>query len=405
MAIMEEAVTFVQKENVAELGSELIPTELYYSQEQFKIERERVFSRAWLFAGRDVEIPKPGDFFAKEWDICDANILITRGKDSQIRAFHNVCSHRSVKVVWEDRGSAFGFSCPYHGWRYGLDGAAVSIPDSESFFGLDIKSCGLTPVHVEVWNSLIFINLSAAPEQTLLEFLGPIKTKILEHSLEGFESFVTIGGDVPVNWKCLIDNFQETYHLASVHRLSVADRSVGSENPLAHPISFEFFGLHRLMGVWGNPHRKPDLVEGIAIKGGGVISQGAVQQNDSHKLLRHPNWQLDVHGIFPTLLFDVAPTFFFIHEFFPVTVDQTRWHSTVWFPKAINAAQRFSQEYSVAAFRDTVAEDLAVLRTQQRAIRSGAKKYFNFQLSETMCRHSYMMLNKYIEQSPNQAVD
>jgi len=398
-------MSFVTKADVAELGTDPIPTEPYHSEAQFERERDLVFRRAWLFAGRDVEIPNPGDFLVKEWDICNASILVTRGKDNIIRAFHNVCSHRAAKVVWEERGNAPGFNCRYHGWRYGLKGEVLSVPDAESFFGLDTKNCGLTPVAVELWNSLIFINLNPAPEQTLLEFLGPVAPKILEHSIEGFETCYTIGGDVTVNWKCLLDNFQETYHLASVHHLSVADRSVSNENPRSHPISFEFFGLHRLMGVWGNPHRKPDLIEGIAIKNGGVISAGAIQQKAGDALIRHPNWQLDVHGIFPTMLLDIAPTFFFIHEFFPIAANRTRFHSTVWFPKAMNAGQRFSQEYSVAAFRDTVAEDLAVLRTQQRGMLSGAKKTFEFQLSETMCRHSYLTLNKYMEQAEKQAAE
>ncbi len=398
-------MTLVQKKDVEALGTELIPTEPYYSEAQFERERELVFRRAWLFAGREQEIPNEGDFLVKDWDIVDASILITRGKDDKIRAFHNVCAHRSAKVVWEERGNAKGFNCRYHGWRYGLNGAALSIPDSEGFFHLDQKNCGLTPVHVAVWNTMIFINLAPEPEQTLLEFLGPIAPKILEHSMQGFDSYFTIGGEVTVNWKCLIDNFQETYHLASVHHLSVADRSVAEANPRGRPISFEFFGLHRLMGVWGNPHRKPDLVEGIAIRNGGVISQGAVQQTAEAKLIRDPNWQLDVHGIFPTLLLDIAPTFFFIHEFFPLAADRTRWHSTIWFPQAKNAGQRFSQEYSVAAFRDTVAEDLAVLRTQQKGMRSGAKKYFDFQLSETMCRHSYKTLNDYMASAPARAAE
>jgi glycine betaine catabolism A len=390
-------MNFVSKEDVAQIGTGPIPTEPYFSPEQFEAEREKIFSKVWLFFGRDSDIPNVNDFLVKDFDVCDASILVTRNKQNKIQAFHNVCAHRAAKLVWETRGNSNGFSCRYHGWRYGINGEAKSIPDAESFFNLDIKTCGLAPVHLEVWNGFIFINLNPEPEQTLTEFLGTMGPKLAEHSYEGFESYVTLGLEVDVNWKCILDNFQETYHLASVHRLSVADRSISNENPLAHPISFEFFGPHRVMGVWGNPHHKPAMVESIAYKYGGVMSGGATQQKEEHKLRRAPNWQLDVHGIFPNLLIDVAPAFFFVHEFDPIAANKTRWFTTLYMPKAKTAGERFSQEYNVAAYRDTVAEDLAILRTQQKGIMSGATKFFDFQLSESMCRHSYIAVNDYIK--------
>ena len=89
-----------------------------------------------------------------------------------------------------------------------------------------------------------------------------------------------------------------------------------------------------------------------------------------YRAIRDPNWQLDVHGIFPNLLLEVAPTFFYAIELIPISPTRTRWISHHYLPKAENPCQRFSQEYNVAAFRDTVAEDLAVLGTLQASMMS-----------------------------------
>jgi phenylpropionate dioxygenase-like ring-hydroxylating dioxygenase large terminal subunit len=384
----------VTKEAMAHLGADPIPVEPYYKPEYFELEKERIFRRTWLFLGREEELPKSGDYLVRDFETCNASVLFMRGKDNKLRAFHNVCSHRGVRLVWAERGNGSIFTCKYHGWGYGLKGEVRSVPDPEGFLGVDFAHCGLTPVNMESWNGFYFVNFDPSPRQTLLEHLAPIIPQLAEHSWDGFESYGVISSTVDVNWKCMLDNFSETYHLATVHNLSVGDRSLAAENPVGRPIDFKFFGPHRLMQVWGNPKHKPNTVEGTAIKYGGVISAGALQQKTiAHKAVRHPNWQLDVHGIFPSVLIDMAPGFYFIHTFFPIAANRTRWSTGLFFPKPQSAGQRFSQEYSIAAFRDTVTEDLNVLRQQQRGIESGAIKHFQFQLNESMCRHNYLSVD------------
>jgi phenylpropionate dioxygenase-like ring-hydroxylating dioxygenase large terminal subunit len=223
----------------------------------------------------------------------------------------------------------------------------------------------------------------------LREFLGAAATTTEQHSFTGCETVAILGSEVPVNWKAMLDNFTETYHLSVVHRYSVADRSIGKENPYGYPLEFDFFGPHRYMGIWGNTTHKPAPIEGLAAKHGGVISSGATQHDRADKLQRHPNWQLDVFGIFPHVLFEMAPGFFFVQEFMPLAVDRTRWQLRIYLPKAQSAGQRFSQEYNLAAFRDTDAEDFMLLRTLQQSMASGAVDKVHFQVNEALCRHSY----------------
>src|SRR3546814_6689112 len=91
-----------------------------------------MFRRSWLYVCRVEEIPSSGDWFTKTIDILSVSAIIARGKDGEIRAFHNICSHRGMKLVWDQRGRGGKFSCPYHAWLYDTQGALLNIPDERS---------------------------------------------------------------------------------------------------------------------------------------------------------------------------------------------------------------------------------------------------------------------------------
>ena len=93
-----------------------------------------------------------------------------------------MCRHRGNKLVWNDfpreetHGTCRQFTCKYHGWRYDLEGALTFVQQPQEFFDLDAAEYGLRPVHCDVWNGFIFVNLDTQPRQGLREFLGPMVT-------------------------------------------------------------------------------------------------------------------------------------------------------------------------------------------------------------------------------------
>ena len=93
-----------------ELGTEPIPIDPYVSHEYFEKERALIFRKVWLNLGRVEQIPKPGDYFVRDLAVCNTSILIVRGKDSTIRAFHNMCAHRVISSSRTPAGHVRGCS-------------------------------------------------------------------------------------------------------------------------------------------------------------------------------------------------------------------------------------------------------------------------------------------------------
>lgn len=99
-----------------ELGTAPVPIDPYIARSYFEKEQERIFAKVWLNIGRIEQIPNPGDYFVKDLAVCKTSILVVRGKDGKIRAFHNMCAHRGNKPVWDNAGTCRGlFTCRFHG--------------------------------------------------------------------------------------------------------------------------------------------------------------------------------------------------------------------------------------------------------------------------------------------------
>ena len=108
-----------------ELGTGPVPIAPYTSPEYYEREQALIFRKVWLNVARVEQIPRPGDYLVKELEVCNTSILIVRGKDGIIRAFHNMCTHRGNKLAPDASGNCAGlFTCKFHGWAFGL-GPAV----------------------------------------------------------------------------------------------------------------------------------------------------------------------------------------------------------------------------------------------------------------------------------------
>jgi phenylpropionate dioxygenase-like ring-hydroxylating dioxygenase large terminal subunit len=205
----------VAPQPMPQLSDRPIEGSRYWSHDFMAREWDGVWTKAWLIGGLAAQVAKPGDFFT--YDIGRESILVTHGDDGQIRAFYNVCPHRGKRLVMEEEGHSKRIACSYHGWRFTHEGELNFVPCPEDFAGG--SPCGkvtLEEVRCEVFASFVWVNLDPAAA-SLADHLGPVAHQIAGYRMEQMHRthWVTLEGDW--NWKCVQDNFNESYHLPFVH--------------------------------------------------------------------------------------------------------------------------------------------------------------------------------------------
>ena len=158
------------------------------SEEFYEKEREHVFKKTWLYVGRVERVPKSGSYFTRELKFLNTSIIIVRGKDDVIRAFHNICPHRGNKLLWQDdpfeevAGPGAPALLPLP--RLALQPrrlAALAPTRKDLLLDFDADSCRVPAIQCEVWEGFIFINLNPHNTEPLRSFLGE-----LAHGIEGY---------------------------------------------------------------------------------------------------------------------------------------------------------------------------------------------------------------------------
>jgi phenylpropionate dioxygenase-like ring-hydroxylating dioxygenase large terminal subunit len=190
-----------------------LPGRAYSDPAVFEAEVERVFTAGWLAVARESQVASPGDYLAA--DPAGVPVLVTRDAEGGVHVLSRICRHRGMPVA-EGAGNAKALMCPYHLWRYGLDGALLSAPAMDGSQAFDAPSCGLRAIRHETWGGWIFANLDgrAAP---LGPQVAPLTARVAAYGLERFVTADVITFESPWNWKVMIENFMESYHHIGPH--------------------------------------------------------------------------------------------------------------------------------------------------------------------------------------------
>jgi Rieske 2Fe-2S family protein len=189
-----------------------LPRAFYQDAVVYTYELESIWRRGWVFVGHSCQIPQPGDYFTLTLDTDP--LLIIRGDDGQVRAFHNVCTHRGTVLCLEASGHARAIACPYHQWTFSRRGELLSCVGMQD--SIDKSVLGLHPVQVETCAGLIFICLSQnpppfAPARDMLEPMAR------PQGLERARVAKVVDYTIAANWKLVWENNRECYHCAVNH--------------------------------------------------------------------------------------------------------------------------------------------------------------------------------------------
>lgn len=191
-----------------------LPPSVYKSAEFSELELEELFRKEWICVGRTDEIPGTGDFVTL--DIAGQPVVAIRQADGEVRAFANTCLHRCSKLLDENRGKVKRINCPYHAWTYDLAGNLLAAPYMQKTKGFSVEGKRLHELRVEIWEGFIYVTMN--PSITSIgEQLEGLKEVYGQYRMADYVTFVHDDEVWDGNWKLLIENFIEGYHLFKIH--------------------------------------------------------------------------------------------------------------------------------------------------------------------------------------------
>jgi choline monooxygenase len=191
------------------------PWTWYEDPEIARRERERIFRRAWQYAGRRDELTAPGSFAATR--VGGLPVVLTRDRDDVLRAFANVCRHRGALVA-HGTGERGTLQCPYHAWTYGLDGCLRGAPRTRGDDDFDAGGLGLVPMAVDTWGPFVFVNPDAGAPP-LGEALGDLPAVVAAHGtdVDALRFHHRVEYEIRAIWKFAIEYYLECYHCQLNH--------------------------------------------------------------------------------------------------------------------------------------------------------------------------------------------
>ena len=317
------------------------PTSWYLDPAFHEAELASVFRNRWHFAARAAQVETNGSFVAL--GIGDQPVVVTRGDDGVLRAFHNVCRHHAACVA-SGEGTAEVLTCPYHGWTYRLDGRLKSAPGMGQIKGFDLEAMSLPEIAVAAWGPFVFVCLGEAPDlQTDLADLE----RMLDASGWGDLTYTGSGSYVlECNWKVYVDNYLDGgYHIAHAHKGLATELELSDYDTECH-------------GVW-SVQRSPD-------SGGERLSGGAIYA------WLHPNFMINRYG--PIMDTNLV---------LPLGHDRCEVRYDYFFRETQGeAAQAFIRE-SLKITDEVQVEDIGLCANVQRGLRSSSYEFGVYAKTET----------------------
>lgn len=392
-----------------------VPKDRYLSAERAALERERLWPRVWLHAAAGELVARPGQFVTVRLGGA-TDVLVIRGDDGAVRAFHNVCQHRGRRLVDETHGETRALRCPLHHWQWQLDGGLARIPERASFGALARDDIRLAALPCAAWNGQVFVHLGE-PAQTLEAWLAPATAALAPYDLEDYALVDQKTFELPCNWKTVADLFNEAYHVAAVHPylLGMVDPSslaavthgphcehtftIGRPSAQADPVEVTeaLEGLLRdngadPAGLDGDARRAPEVLRAA------LRAQGIERLSDD-ELTMGRSWML-----FPSQTLNVYPTNAMLHRHRPHPTDPERTSfDQLTFRRVAPGDERPIPKVSRYAVDEiegsgkVTEDDLAQVLAVQRGMHSPGFEHLRLGRFEVAILHMHATVQRYLE--------
>jgi choline monooxygenase len=219
-----------------------LPKAVYTSEEFLRLEEQEIFYKQWVCVGRADSISEAGDYLTHH--LAYQPVTVMRQKSGEITAFSNVCLHRMMRLL-EGSGSCDKIICPYHGWAYDIQGNLIGAPHMHENPNFRTKDFVLPRVRCEIWEGWIYVTLDQDIDPVSVE-LKKLYDIVHQYKMSDYVNVVTQDYVWTGNWKQLVENFIEGYHLPVTHSSTVGEHlSVNetrfSENPPDPAFTYQTF--------------------------------------------------------------------------------------------------------------------------------------------------------------------
>ena len=364
-------------------------------------EREKIFRRAWLVAGTTTDVPSPGSYIVTDIPPLKASLIVVRGEDGEIRAFHNVCRHRGDKLVHSCSGKTKNFTCAFHAWTFSNSGKLINITDASQFPGLNKEDYGLVPVHCETWEDLIFVCFDREPRESLKVWLGDIfdqytgfaknRVKIADHRLL-----------LNTNWNLAVNAFSEGYHNLYIHKNTVPDYQGGPSNPNRHRPYLEVGRHFGRYSTHGNQNHKMTPTESIVYRHSRPMFPWfpPIDPNSLPPGInpsRFQQWGFDIVHLFPNCIFAPQANTHSYMTFWPIDHGRTEIRNWRFAYAPQSPTDVIAQAYSVTRAREVIREDMNTMETNYQGIASGAIPHIFLSDQELLIQNHYRAANDMLE--------
>jgi phenylpropionate dioxygenase-like ring-hydroxylating dioxygenase large terminal subunit len=357
-----------------------LPRWTYFNEEVLELEKDRLFRRCWQLVCHASDLPSPGDFMT--FDVVGERAIVIRGKDGQIRGFHNLCRHRGSRIVREAQGHCDGaIVCPFHGWAYEFDGRLRGVSRRHTLPALDPAEHGLIPIETEVWMGFIFVRFLPSDQPSIADMLAPLADQIAPYRLEDLRP---LGGvwteQMAANWKAVRDVDNEGYHVA-----------------VAHPSLQDLYGDNYkddYAPLQGMVPAFSRFKEGNA-RQWSVRAYRNILPEASHLPESHRRAWFDI-GIFPNQVISLYPDQVGFYQEFPLAVNRTGQRSAGYALPDNRREMKLARYLSSRIDRVTSKEDIELIQWSWEAMQSSGFKGVILSDLEAGVRHYHDKLRRLI---------
>ncbi len=220
-----------------------IPPEVHHSKAFLQHERTSIFASEWICIGRGDEIAGHGDYLTHE--IAGVPVFAVRQADDTVKAFVNACAHRFSRLLAGETGTGRKITCPYHAWTYDCGGNLIRAPYMEMKEGFDPSQIKLRELHTEIWEGFLYVTLVDKPGTSVADALSPFRENVVgRFDMACYRTVMRENMVWNANWKNLIENFTESYHVPMAHGKTFAKHEKEPSTYICGEDS-EHYGYHR----------------------------------------------------------------------------------------------------------------------------------------------------------------